>query len=552
MERKFLSEVIDYSTDIEPYSIIEIISGVGSGKNYWVAALAKQGKRILFITSRKITADVQAQKLGCSRWIDLEDLWSDDYLMQSPPHQVVVTNAGIEHFVKNKYNKNDEKTHIWKYFDLIILDEAHSLVTDATFADSPFHVLSFLRYVRVKVPACKIIFMTGTPEPIASLFQEKLTSRPYFHLIDTRNQCKCVEPKSVILFPSYKIEEEIVGYITDENGRIIYFANSITRMESMVKTLLELGLPEDVIGIAYSGNDERDFPKSLLDNKPILREKLTKDELLPPEIKLFLTTSQNKEGININNDDIKLMVVESCEHSDIVQMAGRVRKGLDELYILYDAKPHAPIASVNELLLGVFCIDKVQEYWEFQQELLNENKTGDNNATTSQIITMLERKFPNIRYDYLFERWRSYEHRDDGFILIEDNERLLHYFVRRWKFGASEDFQAWFPNSEIDCIRSLPVKRQIALVKQGLKALINQRDYLNTIITKAEKDQFLTDINKTIADLPCNPKEMKITYPVKRLNTFLKKFGYTIHEVDGIRKGNAYQVEELSDCGENS
>ena len=122
MESKYLSEVINYSTDIEPYTIIEIISGVGSGKNYWVETLAKQGKRILLITSRKITADAQAQKLNCNRWIDLEDWWLDDTLMQSPPHQVVVTNAGIEQFIKTRYKKDDEKTHIWKYFDLIILD----------------------------------------------------------------------------------------------------------------------------------------------------------------------------------------------------------------------------------------------------------------------------------------------------------------------------------------------------------------------------------------------------------------------------------------------
>lgn len=97
------------------YTIIEIISGVGSGKNYWVETLAKQGKRILLITSRKITADAQAQKLGCSRWIDLEDLWIDDTLMQSPPHQVVVTNASIEQFIKTRYKKDDMIFRITAY-----------------------------------------------------------------------------------------------------------------------------------------------------------------------------------------------------------------------------------------------------------------------------------------------------------------------------------------------------------------------------------------------------------------------------------------------------
>lgn len=549
MDLKYLSDVIDYSTDIEPYSIIEIISGVGSGKNYWVETLAKQGKRILLITSRKITADAQAQKLNCNRWIDLEDLWLDDTLMQSPPHQVVVTNAGIEQFIKTRYKKDDEKTHIWKYFDLIILDEAHSLVTDATFADSPFHVLSFLRYVRVQAPSCKIIFMTGTPDPIEQLFQEKLTSRPYFRRIDARNQCRCVEPKTVTVYPSFNIEEEIVEHITELNGRIIYFANSITRMEHMVKTLLELGLPEDTIGIAYSGNDKRNFPKSLLDNKSILCEKLTKDELLPPEIKLFLTTSQNKEGININNDNITVMIVESCEHSDIVQMAGRIRKGFNRLYILYDAKPHAPIASDNELLLGFYCFESVCQYWKDLQDAF---QGDDNKANASSIITMIEKKFPNIRYDYLFECWGYYESRDDGFILIEESSHSMHRFVKGWEFGAREDFQAWFPNSEIYCIRAFSAKVEIAMIKQELEKIITQRNYLNRTITKEEKEQFLNDINGIIKFFYLNPKEMKITYPVKRLNTFLKKFGYSIHEADGIRKGDAYQVESLSNFGGNS
>ena len=32
MGKKYLSEVIDYERDIEPYSLIEIYAGVGAGK----------------------------------------------------------------------------------------------------------------------------------------------------------------------------------------------------------------------------------------------------------------------------------------------------------------------------------------------------------------------------------------------------------------------------------------------------------------------------------------------------------------------------------------
>lgn len=33
---KHLSEVIDFEKDILPYRMVQIIAGVGAGKNYWV------------------------------------------------------------------------------------------------------------------------------------------------------------------------------------------------------------------------------------------------------------------------------------------------------------------------------------------------------------------------------------------------------------------------------------------------------------------------------------------------------------------------------------
>ena len=78
---------------------------------------------------------------------------------------------------------------------------------------------------------------------------------------------------------------------------------------------------------------------------------------------------------------------------------------------------------------------------------------------------MIEKKFPNIRYDYLFECWGYYESRDDGFILIEESSHSMHRFVKGWEFGAREDFQAWFPNSEIYCIRAFSAKVEIAMIR---------------------------------------------------------------------------------------
>ena len=68
-------------------------------------------------------------------------------------------------------------------------------------------------------------------------------------------------------------------------------------------------------------------------------EKMLREEcMLPEDIKLFVSTSRNKEGINIKNKDFSYMIVEAHNQSDVVQMAGRVRYGIDELYIVLDAK----------------------------------------------------------------------------------------------------------------------------------------------------------------------------------------------------------------------
>lgn len=61
MADQFLSDVISYENDIKPYRFIQIYSGVGSGKNHWIQKQATEGKRILLITSRQITADAQAK-----------------------------------------------------------------------------------------------------------------------------------------------------------------------------------------------------------------------------------------------------------------------------------------------------------------------------------------------------------------------------------------------------------------------------------------------------------------------------------------------------------
>ena len=547
METKYLSEVINYEKDIEPYQIIEIYSGVGSGKNYWVEKLASEGKSILFITSRKVTAQAQARKMNGERWIDLDALGQEG-IGSKKQNLVVVTNAGLEHFVKEKYDESNEKTHIWKYFDLIILDEAHSLTTDATFTDSPFHVKDFLKWVQIYDKRCKIIFMTGTPEPIEWIFSEETRTGPNFNYLDLYDVCNHVDPKNVYLWPSEWIAENIADELKD-GSRIIYFANSITRMETLVDSLIELGVEEDSIGIAYSGMERRKFPNTLLERKESIRQSLLNEEKLPQEIKIFLTTNQNKEGVNIKDDDINLMFSESCERSALIQMAGRVRKGLDIFAILYDAEQHAPQTSELVILIDHYCLEGINKLWE--------DYTFGNPVET---IRTIEEKFPSIRYSYFRNEFCFYSGRKHGIEQANRDAEYLRRCIAQWDYllgididsgetvyKGQLDFNRWFPYSDVTLGRLIVTKQQGQMEELGekVRGFIETSAYWERIISREEKDKFISDLNSALSTWQYDYKMLRIPYPVKQYNPFLNRFGYKLMEERGKQKGNNYRLTKL-------
>ena len=67
---------------------------------------------------------------------------------------------------------------------------------------------------------------------------------------------------------------------------------------------------------------------------------IANSSLIPSRILLWVTTSRNKEGINIKDTDINDIFVESHNISDIIQMAGRVRHGAENVYIIVDPPGH--------------------------------------------------------------------------------------------------------------------------------------------------------------------------------------------------------------------
>ena len=110
-------------------------------------------------------------------------------------------------------------------------------------------------------------------------------------------------------------------------------------MTQLIDYLKDNGISEHDIGVMYADdNDDKNFSDELVKRKAAIYQSLKDEEMLPSDIKLFIATTKCKEGINIMDEDISIMLSENHYFIDLIQMAGRVRKGLNTLYVIYDAQ----------------------------------------------------------------------------------------------------------------------------------------------------------------------------------------------------------------------
>ena len=257
MGDKYLSEVIDYDRDIKKHNFIAIYSGVGSGKNTFIDSFYKENPEIpnpqmtvLLITSRRAKVDeiLDANDLDIrgkiGRWGNLHDVkkeseTEEEFRKKYGKHlriierdgqrhfvyqqSVVCTNAFIEAYLKYVYDPNDITTHLWELFDMIVVDEAHSLILDASYQSSPFYVHEMIREYLLRYelaednyhlyPKCKhLILMTGTPEHLIELGVVKYDN---LHIIDKRDECKNVIPRNIYFIKQSKVlkhlEKKLIG-----------------------------------------------------------------------------------------------------------------------------------------------------------------------------------------------------------------------------------------------------------------------------------------------------------------------------------------------------
>lgn len=466
-----VSDVLDYERDIKGKRLVRLRAGVGAGKNYWVRHLPEKHPdlQILMITSRKNVAEAEAFQLGTdckihtSRLINIRDReWYTDYT----GNLLICTNGYIEHFFKNIFDIQKQQTHLWDKFDLIIVDEVHALTSDASFADSPFYVERFIHHALRLNSNCDILVMSGTPTPTDWLFTDEHWGTQYAS-IDLYDKCIHLVPDSVFLMCHEAVPERIHA-LWSHGKRLIYFINSVKKMAELVKALQREGIPLSDMGIAFSSSDNADLlPSELLDSKELIRQHLVQESRIPAEVKIFISTSQNKEGISIIDDDIKYMFSESHNKADLEQMAGRVRgnpdtgTGLHGLIVVYNAPEHP---SNFTFLDKEFDRHLVPHAMDILKKHENAVVASGHSYSFLKDVDAVHKKHPFLRYDSIGRSFVFYQAREECDQQENDNRSTLRSLIELHEdhlyyelvpggilhvTGGYELKRTWFPYSRL-------------------------------------------------------------------------------------------------------
>lgn len=554
---KFLTEVLDpadVENTIHKYRVVRIDAGVGSGKNYWANKLldpkATGGKyyRVLYITSRKATAAAEAQKTNTRRYINLgEILRTEKAFGKLRQCGFTLTNSGVEKFIKN--NPEESWRSLVTNLDFIILDEAHSLFTDAVFTSAPFYVERFLKYALINNPSLTVVLMTGTPKYMEKLKQLTDMSLEYDSLLKQRptgkqtlsykhydymKECNHVFPEQ-IYFNTREESRKLLEKYLAQGKKVIYFADDIGYIKELWRKLPEKRcLLQSEIAVGFSKEDERGafeptLPKA---QREEIEEYLKDHEKLPDNIRLLLSTSKYKEGININNDDIQIMMAESLWSSELTQMAGRIRKGVENLHIVYDQRHHVyePKVAFEHSRMDALFKGLNAGYFEYHEKYGKKNKTWE-----MQCISLEESIHPLFRFDMLIRhKYLKYAGRYHGELARLESFEKMENAIKNWDAIIDEEYvgetcRIWtgesyltsvFPFSAVHkpCLKTEAERKQEA--KLDVDRLMCQKKWLDSKLQEEVKTEVLQDINRI--------EEAHSLKMHKQLKRALNAFGYDI------------------------
>ncbi len=221
---------------------------------------------------------------------------------------------------------------VWEYhnpgfhsfFDVIICDEAHSMIRFPNFKDKKRKQTPQINYAAIARDAiCRavwecntlIVGMTATPKALA-----KLNCNIYRIPID-ESKLRRYESKEI---KSYRSLPQLIRQLPAGKRGALYITH-VHQMERCEQIAIEAGMKPICV---WSLNHEKPMTQEQLE----ARDYILTNERVPPQYDLFIFNKSCETSINLRGH-LDYMIVHSREEDTRTQARGRYRNDLDVLYV---------------------------------------------------------------------------------------------------------------------------------------------------------------------------------------------------------------------------
>ena len=312
-----------------------IVAPCGSGKTYFTFNTLIQGEKLENIVYLCDTSNLK-------RAVRLDKDYSHLCRFYSKNDDNNVVNNSIEFgegFGENKitvmtyaqfgyYAKRNPDS--FRKIKLIVMDEAHQLVDYRMKFDNEDSDMYEVAIEKIKSLSrqAKVVMLSATPELITYNKGFKVPTT-----YDFSNEPEIKRLRENIVIP-YRTNREIKKVIKDfkkvttrTGVKMLVYTDRIATVNDIVKTCFNEGVR--AVGLWSLNNKENVMSTHQLE----VLESVVKDGMIPDNIDILIINASLQTGINIKNNDIDWVLVNSTNKTTQIQARSRVRKDIDRLYL---------------------------------------------------------------------------------------------------------------------------------------------------------------------------------------------------------------------------
>lgn len=262
------------------------------------------------------------------------------------------------------------------------------------------------------------------------------------------------------------------------------------------------------------------------------KQYIAENNKMPEGARYLLTTSTLKEGVNLNDTDIKQIFCETFILEDIQQFAGRVRKGVEELYIVSGSRQlsvsdtelqHGILEYLQNRNYGLNSVNQYLEshikntssvlyqYFNYQPELMEiadmfqgqHSLYSIGGLALRQFVAIVHKNNQYIRFNHLTGNFELFKNRLTQQKRIHDFLIDFNWLKRLETFAEENEIDFWAPQAT-ELIDTDSIQETLM-------------DYEGQHIVSPEKDELLEWLSNMFFDRS-NAQRIKINEYLQTFN----------------------------------